>query len=273
MIGEQSSRGGAVGVAILAIMIAVAVFAPVVAPYSPTAIDVPEMLHGPSWIHWLGTDEYGRDVLSRTIYAARVSLRVAFQAAGIGLLAGVTIGVVAAYFGRIADFALMRVMDLLFSFPPILLAIALMASLGTSVANATLAIGIVFIPAFARVARAAAGVALREPYVEAARAMGMGPLRTIGRELLPNLARPLLATAAAAAAAAMLIESALSFLGLATQIPDASWGSLIFVARGFAADAPWLIFAPGAAIVLAVLAFGLVADGLRTAFVARQAAE
>ena len=162
------------GVIIGAILIG-ALFASLIAPYSPFDLDVAAMLQGPSAAHWLGTDELGRDVLSRTIYAAQISMQVAFIAAGVGLVFGTLIGVVAAYFGGWVDLVLMRFMELLFSFPAILLAVVLMASLGTSIFNAMIAIGIVFIPGFSRLARAATEVVLREQYVEAARAVGHEP--------------------------------------------------------------------------------------------------
>ena len=172
------------------------------------------MLQGPSAAHWLGTDELGRDALSRAIYAARISMQVALVAVGVGLIGGTVIGIIAAYFGGLIDLALMRFMELLFSFPAILLAVILMASLGTCILNAMIAIGIVFIPGFSRLARAATEVVLREQYVEAARALGMGHGRIILREILPNIIAPLLIEAAVAFSYAILLELALSFLGL-----------------------------------------------------------
>src|SRR5687767_12716661 len=199
---------------IIGVLLICAVFAPWVAPYSPYDLDVNAMLQGPSPAHWLGTDEVGRDVLSRVIYAARISMEVAFIAAGVGLLFGTLIGVTAAYFGGLLDLVLMRLMELLFSFPAILLAVVLMASLGTSVLNAMIAIGIIFIPGFARLARAATHGVLRQQYIDAARAIGMSDRRILLREILPNVVTPLLVEAAVAFAYAVLLESALSFLGL-----------------------------------------------------------
>lgn len=248
---------------IIGVLLICAIFAPWVAPYSPYDLDVSAMLQGPSAAHWLGTDEVGRDVLSRVIYAARISMQVAFIAAGMGLAFGTLIGVAAAYFGGLVDLVLMRFMELLFSFPAILLAVVLMASLGTSIVNAMIAIGIVFIPGFARLARAATEVVLREQYVESARAVGMGHGRIIFREILPNIVAPLFIEAAVAFSYAILLESALSFLGLGAQPPEPSWGNMLNTGRGFMAQAPWLSIVPGMAIFLTVLGFNLLGDGLR----------
>lgn len=248
---------------IIAIILVCAIFAPWIAPYSPYDLDVAAMLQSPSGTHLLGTDELGRDLLSRTIYAARISMEVALIAAGVGLIFGTLIGVAAAYFGGLVDLVLMRFMELLFSFPAILLAVVLMASLGTSILNAMIAIGIVFIPGFSRLARAATEVVLREQYVESARAIGMSHGRIVFREILPNILAPLLVEAAVAFSYAILLESALSFLGLGAQPPEPSWGNMLNTGRGFMAQAPWLSIVPGAAIFLSVLGFNLIGDGLR----------
>lgn len=240
-----------------------AVMASVIAPYSPFDLDVALMLQGPSAAHWLGTDELGRDVLSRTIFAAQISVEVALVAVGVGVFGGTIIGVLAAYFGGVVDIVLMRLMELLFSFPAILLAIVLMASLGTSILNAMIAIGIIFIPGFARLARATTLETMQQQYIEAARAIGMGHLRILLREILPNVVTPLLVEAAVAFAYAVLLESALSFLGLGAQPPDPSWGNMLNTGRGFMAQAPWLSIVPGMALFLCVLGFNLLGDGLR----------
>ena len=251
------------GGSIVGIILLTAIFARWMAPLSPFNLDVVQMLKPPSSSHWLGTDELGRDTLSRTIYAAQISMQVAVIAAGVGLLFGMLIGVTAAYFGGWVDLALMRLMEVLFSFPAILLAVVLMASLGTNIFNAMLAIGIVFIPGFARLARASTEVVLREQYVEAARAVGMGHTRIILREILPNIVAPLLVEAAVAFSYAILLESALSFLGLGAQPPDPSWGNMLNTGRGFMSQAPWLSIVPGMAIFVTVLGFNLLGDGLR----------
>jgi peptide/nickel transport system permease protein len=234
-----------------------------VAPHDPYALDVGVMLQGPSPDHPLGTDELGRDILSRTVYAARISMQVALIAVAVGLVGGTVIGVMAAYFGGWVDLVLMRLMELLFSFPAILLAVILMASLGTSALNAMIAIGIIFIPGFARLARASTNTVLRQSYIDAARCLGMGDLRIMASEILPNILAPSLVEAAVAVAYAVLLESALSFLGLGAQPPEPSWGNMLSTGRGFMEQAPWLGIVPGLAMFLCVLGFNLLGDGLR----------
>ncbi len=250
------------GLLVLTVLLA-ALLAPTITPYSPYDLDVTKMLQAPSFEHWLGTDEIGRDVLSRTIFAARISVEVALVAVGVGLIGGTIIGLMAAYSGGFADLAMMRCMDLLFSFPAILLAVVLMASLGTSILNAMIAIGIIFIPGFARLARASSMSVLRQQYIEAARTIGMGHFRILFREILPNAVSPLLVEAAVAFAYAVLLESALSFLGLGAQPPEPSWGNMLNTGRGFMAQAPWLSVVPGMAMFVCVLGFNLLGDGLR----------
>ncbi|MDQ2801954.1 MAG: ABC transporter permease [Pseudomonadota bacterium] len=254
-----------VGGVLVAIVVLAALFAPVVAPYSPYSLDVATMLRPPSGTHLLGTDELGRDELSRTIFAARVSVEVALVAVAVGVTGGMAVGIFSAYLGGIADLGLMRFMDLLFSFPAILLAVVLMASLGTSVVNAMIAIGIVFIPGFARLARVATMQVLRQQYVDAARTIGMSDGRILLREILPNVITPVLVEAAVAFSYAVILESALSFLGLGAQPPEPSWGNMINTGRGFMERAPWLGIVPGATLFFCVLGFNLLGDGLRDA--------
>jgi peptide/nickel transport system permease protein len=252
-----------VGAFLVGLVVIAAAFAPWIAPHSPYDLDVAMMLNPPSPAHWLGTDEVGRDVLSRTIYAARISVEVALVAVGVGLTGGTIVGLLAAYFGGLVDLLLMRFMELLFSFPAILLAVILMASLGTSIFNAMIAIGVIFVPGFARLARASTMDVLRQQYIEAARTTGMSDFRIIFREILPNIIAPSLVEAAVAFAYAVLLESALSFLGLGAQPPEPSWGNMINTGRGFLAQAPWLGIVPGAALFMCVLGFNLLGDGLR----------
>jgi ABC-type dipeptide/oligopeptide/nickel transport system permease subunit len=265
-INWQRWRLLAIGGLLVAIVVFCAIFAGLVSPYSPYDLDVATMLQGPSATHWLGTDEVGRDELSRAIFAARISVEVALVAVGVGLIGGTIIGIFAAYFGGWIDLALMRLMELLFSFPAILLAVILLASLGTSILNAMLAIGIIFIPGFSRLARAATNGVLRQQYIDAARTIGMGDGRILLREILPNVVTPLLVEAAVAFAYAVLLESALSFLGLGAQPPEPSWGNMLNTGRGFMGQAPWLSIVPGMALFLCVLGFNLLGDGLRDAF-------
>jgi peptide/nickel transport system permease protein len=240
-----------------------AIFAGQIAPHSPYTIDIAGKLMPPSPQHWLGTDEYGRDVLSRTIFAARISVEVAAIAVAIGLLGGTVVGVAAAYLGDPIDMIFMRLMELVFSFPAILLAIVLMAILGTSALNAMIAIGIIFIPGFARLARVSTQRVLRQQYVEAAQAIGMSDWRIVFREIMPNVITPLLVEGAVAFAYAVLLESSLSFLGLGAQPPEPSWGNMLNSGRGFMDQAAWLGIVPGSAIFIAVLGFNLLGDGLR----------
>lgn len=265
-INWQRWRLLAIGGFLVAIVVFCAIFAGFLAPYSPYDLDVAYMLQGPSATHWLGTDEVGRDELSRVIFAARISVEVALVAVGVGLIGGTIVGIFAAYFGGWIDLALMRLMELLFSFPAILLAVILLASLGTSIFNAMLAIGIIFIPGFSRLARAATNGVLRQQYIDAARTIGMGDVRIVLREILPNVVTPLLVEAAVAFAYAVLLESALSFLGLGAQPPEPSWGNMLNTGRGFMGQAPWLSIVPGMAMFLCVLGFNLLGDGLRDAF-------
>jgi peptide/nickel transport system permease protein len=256
----------AVGGTLVALVLISAVFAHVLTPYSPYDVDVAVKLQPPSRAHLLGTDEFGRDVLSRTIHAARISIKVAGVAVTVGLVGGAVIGMTAAYFGGLVDMVLMRFMELLFSFPAILLAIVLMAVLGTSLLNAMTAIGIIFIPGFSRLARAATQEVLRQPYIEVAHTIGMSDLRILGQEVFPNVVTPLVVEAMTAFAYAVLLESSLSFLGLGAQPPEPSWGNMLSAGRGFMDQAPWLGIVPGAAMFLGVLGFNLLGDGLRDLF-------
>ncbi len=255
-----------IGGFLVGLVILSALLADVISPYSPYDIDVANKLQPPSRAHWLGTDEIGRDVLSRIIHAARISVKVGTVAVSVGLIGGAIIGISAGYFGGVIDMALMRFMELLFSFPAILLAIVLMAVLGTSILNAMTAIGIIFIPGFSRLARAATQEVLRQQYIEAAHTIGMSDLRILTQEILPNVITPLLVEAMAAFAYAVLLESSLSFLGLGAQPPEPSWGNMLNTGRGFMEQAPWLGVVPGMAMFIGVLGFNLLGDGLRDFF-------
>jgi peptide/nickel transport system permease protein len=250
--------------------VVMAIFANWIAPYSPFDLDTSRMLQPPGPQHLLGTDEVGRDILSRVIFAARISLEVSTISVGIGLTLGVIVGATCALYGGVADMALMRLMDILYSFPAILLAIAIMAGLGTSIVNAMIAIGIIFIPGFARLARATALIVIKNQYIDSARAIGMTNRRILVREILPNIAAPLIVQATVALAYATITESALSFLGLGAQPPDPSWGNMLSTGRGFIAVAPWMTLAPGGALFCTSLGFNLLGDGLRDLLDPRQ---
>jgi peptide/nickel transport system permease protein len=252
-----------VGGVIVLIVVLAAIFAPVIAPHSPYEQFTSDQLVGPSATYPLGTDELGRDVFSRLLFGARISIQVAAIAVSIGLLIGGALGLLAAYYGGAWDMVIMRFADILFAFPSLLLAIAVLAVLGPSLANVMVAIGIIFIPIFVRVTRAAGLVIVQEPYVEASRASGAGPGQIMVRHVLPNAMPPLLVQITLAISYAILSEAGLSFLGLGAQPPEPSWGSMLSVGRGYMTFAPWTAFAPGMAIFIAVLGFNILGDGQR----------
>jgi peptide/nickel transport system permease protein len=253
----------AVSTLLLLALVLVAIFDETLAPQGPNEVDVADRLQPPSGEHWFGTDDLGRDILSRVILGAGVSLRVGFLAVGIALLIGTTIGLLAGFYGRWIDDALMRVMDMLFAFPAVLLAIAVLAVRGTGWGNTALAIGIVYIPVFARVTRASVLGVREEVYVRASRSVGASDWRLLTRHVLPNAAPPIIVQTSISLAFAVLAEAALSFLGLGTQPPNPSWGLMLAEGRGFIDLAWWLAFFPGMAIFLTVLCFNLLGDGLR----------
>ena len=257
---------GAIGAAVVVLMIVIAAFAGVLAPYDPVAVDFGAMLARPSAQHWLGTDAFGRDVLSRLIFGSRTALFVGFGAAFVGATAGAILGVGSAYFGGRLDLYLQRLMDIFLSFPLIILALAIVAILGNALHNVIMAITIPMIPRCALVIRSSA-LSIREmPYVDAARAAGFGHGRIILRHMLPNVMAPYLILLTAFLGQAILLESSLSFLGLGVQEPTAAWGLMLRgAAVEFAETAPWMAIFPGLAISLAVFAFNLFGDSLRDA--------
>ena len=256
------------GVIVLVVLIA-AIFAPVLAPHSPYEQFTTDQLVAPNSTYPLGTDELGRDVLSRLLYGARISIEVAAISVSIGLVIGGTLGMLAAFHGGAWDMIIMRFADILFAFPSLLLAIAVLAVLGPSLANVMVAIGIIFIPIFVRVTRAAGLVIVQEQYVEASRASGAGPVQIMFRHVLPNAMPLLLVQITLAISYAILAEAGLSFLGLGAQPPEPSWGSMLSTGRGFMSFAPWTAFGPGMAIFIAVLGFNILGDGLRDVLDAR----
>jgi peptide/nickel transport system permease protein len=255
---------GAAGAAVVVLMLLVALSAAGLAPYDPLAVDFGAMLAAPSTTHWLGTDAFGRDVLSRLIYGSRTALIVGFGAAFFGATAGAILGVASAYFGGRIDLYLQRIMDIFISFPLIILALAMVAILGNALPNVITAITIPMVPRCALVIRASA-LAVREmPYVDAARAAGFGHTRIILRHMLPNVMAPYLIMLTAFLGQAILLEASLSFLGLGVQEPTAAWGLMLRgAAVQFAETAPWMAVFPGLAISLAVFAFNLFGDSLR----------
>jgi peptide/nickel transport system permease protein len=257
---------GAIGAVIIVVMAALAATAGFLAPYDPLANDYGAMLSAPGAQHWLGTDAFGRDVLSRVIYGSRTALMVGFGASLIGASLGSLIGVWSAYFGGRTDLIVQRIMDVFFAFPVIILALVVVAVLGTGAGNVILAIATPMVPRCARVVRSSALSVREMPYVDAARAAGFGHGRIILRHMLPNVMAPLLIMTTAFLGEAILLEASLSFIGLGVQEPTAAWGLMLRgAAVEFAETAPWMAIFPGLAISLAVFAFNLFGDSLRDA--------
>jgi peptide/nickel transport system permease protein len=249
---------------VLLVMAFGAISAPWLAPYSPTRMDVVHRLAPPSAAHWFGSDDFGRDVLTRCMYGARLSLSVAAMVVIVSICCGTLLGVVSGYVRRLDGF-LMRVTDALMAFPDILLAIALMAALGASVYDVVIALGTVYTPRVARVARGATLVLRELQFVEAAEALGAGDGRVMLRHLLPNLMSPLLVQGTFIFAFSILTEAGLSFLGAGVPPTNPTWGNMIASAQQYMDQAQWLIFAPGLCIALTVLSLQMVGDGLRDA--------
>lgn len=232
-------------------------------PYSTTAMSFTTVLEPPSWRHLFGTDSFGRDVFTRVLHGARVSLLISGCGVGLALVLGSLIGMTAAYFGRLYDLIVMRFMDLLFSFPAFVLALFLMVIIGFGVVNVMIAIGLVYLPIFARLAHNMTLAVRDEPYVQAARVMGMPPLRLLAREILPNIAAPLMVQASIGVAFGIIIEAGLSFLGLGVQPPTPSLGVIMADGQEYFRRAPWVLTMSGLAVCFALLGLNLLGDGLR----------
>lgn len=258
----RRSPAAIIGLVIVLLVVLVAITAPLIAPAPPDA-QLAQALLRPGQGFWLGTDEFGRDELSRLFYGARVSLYVGVLAVVIAVALGATSGLVAGFYGGLVDNLLMRLMDILFSLPAIVLAIAITAILGPSLTNAMIAIGIVYAPRFARITRGPTLTVARLPYIDAARTIGVPNLRIIVRHVLPNVSAPLIVQITISLSTAILTEAALSFLGLGTQPPTPSWGLMLNAARQYMLLDPWIAILPGMAIAVTVLGFNLLGDGLR----------
>ncbi len=249
--------------AVIAAIVAAAVLAPLISPHDPNEPDLKNKLSGPSPAHWLGTDQLGRDVFSRIVWGARVSLLVGIVAVGIAFLLGTAIGMFGAYFGKWSDEISMRGVDILLSFPMILLSILIIAFFGSSLLNVMLAIGVSLSPRFARLARGLTLSVKELEYIEAARAMGAGRLRICMRHVFPNILTPLMVTATLYISTAILIESSLSYMGLGVQPPDPTWGSIINEGRQVIRITPWISIFAGLAITITILALNILGDALR----------
>jgi len=250
---------------IVGTFILIAVFAPILTVHDPLKIDLAKTLLPPSGTHFFGTDELGRDVFSRVIYGARLSLLEGLVAVGLALAVGVPIGLVAGYFGGRVDSFLMRSMDVLMAFPGVLLAIVVVSILGASLVNAMIAVAVYTVPIFARMARASTLTVKSEAYIEACAAAGIGTVRTMTHHVLPNIAGPLLVLSAMRMAIAILTASSLSFLGLGAQPPSPEWGAMLANGRNYVLVGPHLVIFPGLAIVLLVLGLNFLQEGLKQA--------
>lgn len=254
---------GRAGIVLVAIFVVMALSAPLVAPYPPLANDWLAVLQPPSLAHPLGTDDLGRDVLSRLLWGAQASMFAAFGSVSLALFVGVPLGIIAGYFGGVLDVLISRITDTLLAVPGIMLAIALAMFLGGSLVNATLAIAVAAVPAFIRLARARTIQVRAEPYIEAARSVGIRNARLLFVHIFPNLVAPIIVQATLAMAVAVIAEASLSFLGLGRPPPAPSWGSMLTVGKDYIATAPWLSVWPGVCIFLVTVGFSLLGDGLR----------
>ncbi len=257
------STSAVVGAALLLLTLVCAAFAPVIAPYHPIEQDPASRLRGPSAVHWMGTDDFGRDILSRIIFGTRTSITVGVVATLIGLAGGAALGIMSGYRGGRTDQIIMRAMDVMLSFPSILLAILIMALLGPSLLNLVIAIGVARVPIFARLARSVVLGVKGSEYVEAAVSVGTGTARIIVRHIVPNITAPLVVQGTATLAEAIVTAAALNFLGLGIQPPTPDWGAMVSDGRRFIFDHPYIPLFPGLAITVLVLSLNLVGDWLR----------
>ena len=253
---------GIIGAAIVGFCILTALVGRFIWRIDPNAPDADRLL-GPSRAHPFGTDDLGRDTLARVIHGAQVSLQVGLVAISIAFVAGTLIGLIAGYRGGIVDLVLMRLVDIMFAFPGIVVAIVIVGLLGATRRNAMIAIGIIIVPAFARVVRAAVLEVMGFPFIESARALGGGGLRIMFRHLIPNIVAPLIVLTTVYFSTAILSEATLSFLGLGTQPPEAAWGNMLSTARSYIDQSVWMSIFPGLAIMIVVLGFNFLGDGLR----------
>jgi len=254
-----------VGFGVLVVLILLAALAPLVSPYDPVKQDFRANSDPPSMAHPMGADELGRDVLSRVMWGARVSLQAGAIAASIALVIGSTLGMLAAFYGGRADGLIMRSMDVMLAFPYLLLAITVVAVLGPGLLTAMIAIGIVYIPGYARVVRSAVLVVRSREYVEAARTLGASDARVMSQHVLPNVMAPVIVQVTLSVGTAIIDTAGLSFLGLGTQPPTPDWGNMLAQGRSYLLDAPWIATFPGLAILVTVLSFNLMGDALRDA--------
>ena len=265
LVRLKRNRLALVGLFILLLIVFVAVFAPLIAPYHYAEQNLMESFEPPSMKHLLGTDDFGRDILSRLIYGAQVSLQVGLFAVALAMIVGGLLGAIAGYYGGKIDGVIMRVMDMLLSIPQILLAIAIAAALGPGLLNLTVAVGLAALPTFARVVRGAVLSIVGQEYIEAAQCMGASDAWIITRHILPNCSAPIIVQATLRVAQAILTAASLSFLGLGIQPPFPEWGGMLAGARGYIRDYAYMTISPGLAIMITIMALNFLGDGLRDA--------
>lgn len=256
---------GKIGLGLIGLVVFAALAAPLLAPYSPTKIDVVNRLHGPSAKHFFGTDETGRDVFSRVLYGGRISLRVGLISVSIAVLLGVSLGLISGFYGGVADLLIMRLIDIMLAFPGFLLALAIIAMLGPSLINAMIAVGIGEAPGFARLVRGSVLSVKEQDFVLASQVVGASNRRLMWHHILPNTISPVVVLATLDFPVAILIAASLSFLGLGAQPPSAEWGAMLVSGRVFIQTAPWLMNYPGLAIFVTVLGFNLFGNVIRDA--------
>jgi ABC-type dipeptide/oligopeptide/nickel transport system permease subunit len=260
-----TARGAWAGAAVLTVAIGMATFAPLVAPHDPLRQDLQATLVSPTRAHPLGTDNLGRDIAARVIHGTRVSLIAGFVSVAIAALAGSLLGLVAGYWGGRVDSAIMRAIDAVLAFPPLVLALALGGVLGAGLVGVLIALGIVYTPTFARLMRGQVLTIKTREYVAAARLLGASNARVLAAHVLPNAATPIVVQASLSVAFAILAEASLSFLGLGVPPPEPSWGGMINAGRGYLQQAPWIVFGPGAALFVTILGLNFVGDAIRDA--------
>jgi peptide/nickel transport system permease protein len=259
------NRAAMAGLVTLTVLVLASLLAPLLAPYDPVAIRLADKLQPPSSAHLLGTDYFGRDVLSRVLHGGRISLTVGVLVVAVAMMIGVPLALVAGFLGGRVDNLLMRLMDAFLTFPPLLLAVAIVGSLGPDIRNVMLALGIVNIPVFARLVRGSTLAVREDVFVTAARALGAGSLRIVFSHILPNVVAPIVVQMSVTFSGAIIAEASLSFLGLGAQPPLPSWGRDLSEARRYLEDASWLLTVPTAAIMIGVLSVNFIGDGLRDA--------
>ncbi|OLO42321.1 diguanylate cyclase [Alkalihalophilus pseudofirmus] len=259
------NKAAMVGAIIIAFYILIAIFAPVLAPYDPFEINLQNQLMPPSIDHWMGTDDKGRDILSRILYGSRLSMGVGFAAVLFGAFFGIILGLIAGYYGKWVDSIIMRMMDVMLAFPGILLALAIIAALGPSLINVTIAVGAFSVPLFARIVRGSTLEVKRLEYIDAIRSLGANDFTIIFKHVFPNILSPIIVQGTLRLATAILSAAGLSFLGLGAQPPSPEWGTMLSSGRDFLFSAPYVALFPGLAISILVLGFNIFGDGLRDA--------